>query len=93
MTKIAGSGSISQRHGSEDPDPELPQNVMDPQHWFHLCSKSVIFSGEVAAGIAALVLKNNLEEIIEDKMKHGMVSYGRKKNRFFDLMGLSHEMD
>jgi hypothetical protein len=33
MTKIAGSGSISQRHGSEDPDPDSPQNVMDPQHW------------------------------------------------------------
>ncbi len=33
MTKIdPGSGSISQRHGSADPDP--PQNVMDPQHWF-----------------------------------------------------------
>ncbi len=34
MTKIAGSGSgsISQRHGSEDPDPH--QNVMDPEHWF-----------------------------------------------------------
>ncbi len=32
MTKIAGSGSISQRHGSADPDPH--QNVMDPQHWF-----------------------------------------------------------
>jgi hypothetical protein len=30
MTKIVGSGSISQRHGSVDPDP--PQNVMDPQH-------------------------------------------------------------
>ncbi len=34
MTKIAGSGSvsgsISQKHGSEDPDP--PQNVMDPEH-------------------------------------------------------------
>jgi hypothetical protein len=30
MTKIAGSGSISQRHGSADPDPY--QNVMDPQH-------------------------------------------------------------
>ncbi len=28
MTKIAGSGSISQRHGSADPD----QNVTDPQH-------------------------------------------------------------
>jgi hypothetical protein len=22
------------RHGSEDPDPDPPQNVMDPQHWF-----------------------------------------------------------
>jgi hypothetical protein len=36
MTKIAGSGSesgsISQRHGSADPDPS--QNVMDPQHCF-----------------------------------------------------------
>jgi hypothetical protein len=27
-----GSGSISQRHGSADPDPHPPQNVMDPQH-------------------------------------------------------------
>jgi hypothetical protein len=27
----AGSGSISQRSGSEDPDPH--QNVTDPQHW------------------------------------------------------------
>jgi hypothetical protein len=37
MTNIAGSGSesgsISQRHGSEDPDPDPPENVMDPQHW------------------------------------------------------------
>ncbi len=32
MTKIAGSGSISQKHGSEDPDPDPPQNVMDPEH-------------------------------------------------------------
>ncbi len=34
MTKIAGS--ISQRHGSADldPDPQIPhQHVMDPQHW------------------------------------------------------------
>jgi hypothetical protein len=31
MTKIAGSGSgsISQRHGSADPDLDPPQNVMD----------------------------------------------------------------
>jgi hypothetical protein len=26
-----GAGSISQRHGSVDPDPY--QNVTDPQHW------------------------------------------------------------
>ncbi len=26
-------GSISQRHGSTDPDPDPPENVMDPQHW------------------------------------------------------------
>jgi hypothetical protein len=34
MTKIAGSvsGSSSQKHGSEDPDP--PQNAMDLEHWY-----------------------------------------------------------
>jgi hypothetical protein len=31
MTKIAGSGSISERRGSADPDPDPHQNVMDPQ--------------------------------------------------------------
>jgi hypothetical protein len=33
MMIIEGSGSISQRHGSADPDPDPHQNVMDPQHW------------------------------------------------------------
>ncbi len=37
LLKIAGSGSISQRHGSADPDPH--QHVMDPQHWFWLTNK------------------------------------------------------
>jgi hypothetical protein len=32
MTKIAGSGSISLRHGSADPDPDPHQHVMDQQH-------------------------------------------------------------
>jgi hypothetical protein len=31
LSQIAGSGSISQRHGSADPDPY--QNVIDPQHY------------------------------------------------------------
>jgi hypothetical protein len=36
MTKKEGSGSesgsIGQRHGSADPEPDPHQNVMDPQH-------------------------------------------------------------
>jgi hypothetical protein len=42
MTKIAGSRSesgsrsISQRHGSADPDPDPHQNVMDPEHCLNL---------------------------------------------------------
>ncbi len=31
--KIEGSGSISHRHGSADPDQDPHQNVMDPEHW------------------------------------------------------------
>jgi hypothetical protein len=37
MTKIAGSGSISQRHGSANPDPDPHLNVMDPEH----CRKTI----------------------------------------------------
>jgi hypothetical protein len=43
MTKVAGSGSesgsrsISQRHGSADPEPH--QNVMDPKHWLPYIEK------------------------------------------------------
>jgi hypothetical protein len=33
MMKIEGSGSISQRNGSADSDPDPHQNIMDPQHW------------------------------------------------------------
>jgi hypothetical protein len=32
LTKIGGSGSVSQRYGSADPDPY--QNVTDPEHSF-----------------------------------------------------------
>jgi hypothetical protein len=43
MTKIAGS--ISQRHGSADPDPDPPQNVMDPQHCLNLvlCTRICLY--------------------------------------------------
>jgi hypothetical protein len=48
MSKIAGSesGSISQRHGSADPDPH--KNVMDPQHWVLLLYK--VYIVEMNAG-------------------------------------------
>jgi hypothetical protein len=38
----------------------------------------LICIGEVAAGIAALVLKDNLQSVIQDKMKQGMTNYGKK---------------
>ncbi len=42
MTKIAGSRSISQRHGSADPDPDPHQNAMDPKQWLKRFSISLI---------------------------------------------------
>jgi hypothetical protein len=36
------SGSISQRHGSVDPDPDPPQNVMDPQHCFAAYEEGIV---------------------------------------------------
>ncbi len=50
MTKMAGSGYISQRHGSADPDPDPDQhqNVMDPQHWiFHLSGERELRRPEI----------------------------------------------
>ncbi len=43
MMRKAGSGSISQRHGSTDPDPL--QNVMYPEHWLLVCRGSRSRSG------------------------------------------------
>jgi hypothetical protein len=37
LTKRAGSGSVSQRYGSEDPDPDPYQNTTDPEHWLVGC--------------------------------------------------------
>jgi hypothetical protein len=45
MTKIAGSGSISQRHGSADPDPDPHQNVMDTHYATLLKNKQYLENG------------------------------------------------
>jgi hypothetical protein len=58
MTKIAGSGSgsISQRHGSADPDlhPDPQQNVMDPQHWLQIIAIPVINSNPCSVSESGL---------------------------------------
>ncbi len=71
MTKIAGSGSesesgpgsISQRHGSADPDPH--QNVMDPQYCFHL-SVVLTLNNEYLLGRKMRVIKrvNYLRQVL-----------------------------
>ncbi len=43
----SGSGSIRQRHGFADPDPEPYQNVIDPEHCYILVFKN-LFCREVA---------------------------------------------
>ncbi len=42
----SGSGSISQRHGSADPDPDPHQNVMYPEHCFSWRYFYIIFPRE-----------------------------------------------
>jgi hypothetical protein len=55
MTKIAGSGSISQRHGSADPDPDPHQNIMDPEHWLVTVYKFFLEDKKKNPGIALSV--------------------------------------
>jgi hypothetical protein len=52
MTKIAGSGSISQRHGSADPDPDPPQMswIRNTDFSAHLLVQLVGDVGAVLAG-------------------------------------------
>jgi len=59
MMKIEGSasrsGSISQRHGSADPDPDPHQNVMDPQHcWRAFTQNFSLHSPRAWSGSPAL---------------------------------------
>jgi hypothetical protein len=58
MTKIAGSGSISQRHGSVDPDPH--QNVMDPVDGRTLAVEN-FKSGEIPLLVATDVAARGLD--------------------------------
>jgi hypothetical protein len=59
MTKIAGSGSgsISQRHGSSDQDPDPHQNVMDLELWVQLYR----YTREQCCGFRDPVLRRPLD--------------------------------
>ncbi len=46
----SGTGSISQRHASADPDPH--QNVMDPEHW----EKQVVTGPGGSTAVSVLVV-------------------------------------
>jgi hypothetical protein len=71
MTKIAGSGSISQRHGSADPDPDPPQNGMDPEHCIELNSclsdADHILAGEQVGPHLRLGTENKLDHMRNGK--------------------------
>ncbi len=58
MTKIAGSGSISHSHGSADPDPDPHQNIMDPEHCWHLCAYNFTFWGNRCPMFTVLLMKS-----------------------------------
>jgi hypothetical protein len=66
--KIAGSGSISQRHGSADPDPY--QNVMDPQHCLesHLLPCAVVCSGLSTVAEDMLQARSQLIHILTEAL-------------------------
>ena len=49
----SGSESISQRHGSADPEPDPLQNVRDPQHCFLLMCSILYLAGCPGALFAA----------------------------------------
>jgi hypothetical protein len=68
MTKIAGSGSISQRHGSADPDP--PKNVMDPQHWYTVYRTHSHREGEKGG-----------RELTREKVRGAIVHKAGRKNQ------------
>jgi hypothetical protein len=60
MTKTAGSGSISQRHGSAGPDPDPHQNVMDPQTLvvtMYLCLSSLAGDVDHNHDLASILLQ------------------------------------
>ncbi len=71
MTKIAGSGSIGQRHGSANPDPDPPQNVMDPQNWLKETANENIPVAKLVACLLATAALSGFESRQLSKIPRG----------------------
>jgi hypothetical protein len=72
MTKIAGSGSISQRQGSADPDPDPHKNVMAPEY----CS--IYYLGRL--GLCMWLIVPILRYLVESLQKCYLLSKQVPKN-------------
>ncbi len=68
MTKIVGSGSISQRHGSAHPDPDQHQNVMDPEHWKKHAPKMVFFCRRMLDSFDSVVIPLGSDVQLRDRL-------------------------
>ncbi len=90
-----GSGSISQRHGSADPDPH--QNVMDTEHCLQqpkysmvpgmvrlqICVRHRSFSYSIVNASSMTIYKNMFEKILYKCRRGKNLSCSKKKIQFF----------
>jgi hypothetical protein len=89
MTKIAGSGSesgsrsISQRHGSADPDPH--QNVMVLEHWRKCSVLSYLFDLSQLGGCNGWVPRCVAVKMFELKSKNSQDQIGRLEEKEADM--------
>ena len=79
----SGSGSISQRHGSADPDPH--QNVMDPEHWF-LGKLPEYRTVPVTVSVTWLLLKTSCSAGDSFQTFHGALKFSIFRMHFFALL-------
>jgi hypothetical protein len=79
-------GSISQRHGSADPDPDPHQNVMDPQHFLsHGVKLHQIFEIRIPHLRSLCVSKCS-------KMFENILVISFMLQAFLDVFGLYHDI-
>ncbi len=76
-----GSGSISQRWGSESGDPDLDQNVTDPQHWL-IVLKLLSITEFTNSSLKSLNFFYNFSRMFEDIIIFYLIRYNWLINYF-----------